>query len=156
VWSSCIYPLEYDILFNWSTVAFHSPDQTPVSMPIDQVGDTDLTPHYGPCAAWTQLGMPHLRLTSAACFRILSPERQPEQQPIHCRVIRSLTPSVFFLLYLRVFNPAFSQDIPYAEYRTPGRMILEVQKDKVPTGDHALMTIRLLNNGAIWSGFCQG
>jgi hypothetical protein len=51
--------------------------------------------------------------------------------------------------------PAISQSIPYAEYRTPGKMILEVQKDKVSTRDHALITIRLLNNGAVWSGFCQ-
>ncbi len=34
-------------------------------------------------------------------------------------------------------------------------MILEVHRDKVQTTDHALITIRLLNNGAIWSGFCQ-
>ena len=70
-------------------------------------------------------------------------------------MIRPLTPGVLFLFLIAVLNSAFSQDIPYAEYRTPGRMILEVQKDKVPTGDHALVTIRLLNNGAIWSGFCQ-
>ena len=60
-----------------------------------------------------------------------------------------------FLMVVGHFNAASAQSIPYAEYRTPGKMILNVQRDKVQTGDHALITIRLLNNGAVWSGFCQ-
>ena len=69
--------------------------------------------------------------------------------------MRSLLSSIFCLLQLAISSFALSQGIPYAEYRTPSKTILEVQKDKAPTGDHVLITIRLLNNGAIWSGFCQ-
>ncbi len=68
---------------------------------------------------------------------------------------RSTILVVSLLLSYAFWHPANAQDIPYAEYRTPGKMILEVHKDKVQTTDHALITIRLLNNGAIWSGFCQ-
>jgi len=41
------------------------------------------------------------------------------------------------------------------DYQTGGKLILHVYKDKQPTADRILLRMRLLNQRALWSGYCE-
>lgn len=58
---------------------------------------------------------------------------------------------LFLLLPLQMVG----QENGARDYQTGGKLILHVHKDKQPTSDRILLRMRLLNQRALWSGYCE-
>ena len=63
----------------------------------------------------------------------------------------------FFVLALAALVSAVgqAQQVEARDYQTGGKLILHVYKDKEPTSDRILLRMRLVNQRALWSGYCE-
>lgn len=59
------------------------------------------------------------------------------------------------LLMVLISGWGLSQEDGARDYQTGGKLILHVYKDKQPTTDRILLRMRLLNQRALWSGYCE-